>query len=80
MFSETLGVARKYGARVGAAGLALASTTAAMAAEGDPSWMTEGIAKAAAIGVAVVAVVGAIALAGMTIWGAKWGARRLGFL
>lgn len=33
MFSQTLGVARKYGAKVAAGGLTLAATTAVMAQE-----------------------------------------------
>lgn len=78
MFSNTLGVARKYGAKAAAAGLTLAASTAVMAQEA--TWLDQAKEKAAENGVAVVAVVGAIALAGLAIWGAKWGARKLGFM
>ena len=78
MFPNSLNVARKYGAKVAATGALVVASGAALAE--DPTWMTEAAAKAAANGVAAVAVVGAIALAGLAIWGAKWAARKLGFL
>ncbi|WP_284335834.1 hypothetical protein [Comamonas sp. NoAH] len=79
MFSQTLGVARKYGSKLAAAGTSLAVSGAVMAQEA-PSWLDTAKEKATENGTAVVAVVGAIALAGLAIWGAKWGARKLGFL
>lgn len=77
MFSQTREVAIKYGAKVAATGSALLASGAAMA---EDTWMTTAATKAAENGTAVVAVVAAIALAGLAIWGAKWGARKLGFL
>lgn len=79
MFPNSLNVARKYGAKVAATGALVVASGAAMAAD-DPTWMTEAASKAAANGIAAVAVVGAIALAGLAVWGAKWAARKLGFL